>query len=144
MALAEATRLRSVATKRPFCVGVAAYLRVSTSEQADSGAGLEAQAHAIVREAERRGWDRVCVFTDAAISGSKSADDRAALSAALAFVESSKGVLVVSKLDRLTRSLRDFADILERSRRRGWSLIALDINVDTSTPSGEMLANTLA
>src|SRR5437870_13276846 len=33
---------------------------------------------------------------------------------------------------------------MERSRREGWSLVALDLGVDTSTPSGEMMANVLA
>ena len=33
---------------------------------------------------------------------------------------------------------------MERSQRNGWSLIALDLGVDTSTPSGEMMANVLA
>jgi len=52
--------------------------------------------------------------------------------------------LVVSKLDRLSRSLLDFAALVERSRRNGWTLVALDLAVDTTTPSGEMLANVLA
>jgi DNA invertase Pin-like site-specific DNA recombinase len=125
-------------------VRIAAYTRVSTNEQAESGAGLDAQADTISREAERRGWGDVRRFTDAGISG-KSMDGRDALADALAFVESQRGsVLVVAKLDRLTRSLRDFAELLERSRRRGWALVALDLGVDTSTPSGEMLASVVA
>ncbi len=49
-----------------------------------------------------------------------------------------------SKLDRLSRSLLDFSGLVERSRRERWQLVALDLGVDTSTPSGEMLANVLA
>jgi len=33
---------------------------------------------------------------------------------------------------------------MERARRKGWSLVALDLGVDTSTPSGEMMASVLA
>ena len=33
---------------------------------------------------------------------------------------------------------------MERARKRGWNLIALDLGVDTSTPSGEMMASVLA
>jgi DNA invertase Pin-like site-specific DNA recombinase len=51
---------------------------------------------------------------------------------------------VVAKLDRLSRSLMDFAGVMERSRKRGWHLAALDLGVDTSTPSGEMIANVMA
>jgi DNA invertase Pin-like site-specific DNA recombinase len=52
--------------------------------------------------------------------------------------------LVVAKLDRLSRSLVDFAGIMERARRKGWSLAALDIGVDTTTPAGAMVANVMA
>jgi len=52
--------------------------------------------------------------------------------------------LIVSKLDRLSRSLLDFAGLMERSRREGWALIALDLGVDTSTPQGELMASVLA
>lgn len=33
---------------------------------------------------------------------------------------------------------------MEQSRKRGWALVALDLGVDTTTPSGEMMANVLA
>jgi DNA invertase Pin-like site-specific DNA recombinase len=125
-------------------VRIAGYTRVSTNEQVESGAGLAAQSDAIEREAQRRGWSGLRLFTDAGISA-KSMDGRDALADALVFVEGQRGsVLVVAKLDRLTRSLRDFAELLERSRRRGWALVALDLGVDTSTPSGEMLASVVA
>jgi DNA invertase Pin-like site-specific DNA recombinase len=52
--------------------------------------------------------------------------------------------LVVAKLDRLSRSMKDFGMVLERHQKRGWSLIALDVGVDTSTPSGEAMAHMLA
>jgi DNA invertase Pin-like site-specific DNA recombinase len=52
--------------------------------------------------------------------------------------------VVVAKLDRLSRSLMDFSALMERARRRGWALVALDLGVDTTTPAGEMLANVLA
>jgi len=50
-------------------------------------------------------------------------------------------VLVVAKLDRLSRSVRDFANLVERATQNGWALVALDIDVDTSTPTGELMAN---
>jgi DNA invertase Pin-like site-specific DNA recombinase len=48
---------------------IIAYVRVSTEEQAGSGAGLEAQRAAILAEAERRGWHIVDVIEDAGWSG---------------------------------------------------------------------------
>ena len=52
--------------------------------------------------------------------------------------------LVVAKLDRLSRSLLDFVGLMEQSRKNGWVLAALDLGVDTSTPTGEMVANIMA
>jgi DNA invertase Pin-like site-specific DNA recombinase len=84
------------------------------------------------------------VFEDAVASG-KSMSGGEGLEAALNAIERGEaGALVVAKLDRLSRSLLDFAGLMERARKRGWSLIALDLGVDTSTPSGEMMASVLA
>lgn len=52
--------------------------------------------------------------------------------------------LVVAKVDRLSRSLFDFTTVMERSRKQGWALVALDVGVDTTTPAGELVANTMA
>ena len=46
---------------------------------------------------------------------------------------------MVAKVDRFTRSLRDLSDLLERSRRQGWALVLLDLDIDTSTPMGEAM-----
>ena len=51
---------------------------------------------------------------------------------------------MVAKLDRLSRSLLDFASLMEDARREGWALVILDLGVDTTTPSGEMIANVMA
>jgi DNA invertase Pin-like site-specific DNA recombinase len=119
---------------------VIAYHRVSTDKQADSGNGLEAQAAAIDKAIGVRGWDIVANLTDEGRSGSSM--NRPALSDALDRLDRGEAdVLVVAKLDRLSRSVRDFATLVERASRNGWSLVALDIDVDTSTPTGELMAN---
>ena len=53
-------------------------------------------------------------------------------------------VLVVSKLDRLSRSLLDFAGLMGRAQSEGWNLVALDLGIDLSTPGGEFLASVMA
>lgn len=122
---------------------VVGYIRVSTDEQGDSGAGLEAQRAAIAAEAKRRGWHLVEILEDTA-SG-KTMTRRPGLAAALQRLESGAAdALAVAKLDRLSRSLLDFAGLVERSRKQGWQLVALDLGVDTTTPAGEMMANVLA
>ncbi|MER7589345.1 recombinase family protein [Micromonospora sp. NPDC127501] len=121
-----------------------AYLRVSTEEQAESGAGLAAQRAAIQAEADRRGWTIVAWKEDAGVSG-KSLDGREGLAEALELVESRQAeTLVVAKLDRLSRSLIDFAALMDRARAKRWNLIALDLGIDLSTPAGEFLASVMA
>lgn len=120
------------------------YLRVSTEEQALSTAGIDAQRARIVDEAARREWD-LDLIQDAGFSAKDL--DRPGLQAALARLANRRdpaSILVVAKLDRLSRSIIDSASLLERSRREDWSLVALDIGVDTSTATGEMVANMTA
>src|SRR5436853_5327246 len=129
------------ATEAPL--RVVGYVRVSTSEQAESGAGLEVQREAIHAEAARRNWSVVAIYEDTA-SG-KSVANREGLALAVEAVERGEAAaLVVAKLDRLSRSLIDFAALMERSRTRQWALVALDLGVDTTTPSGELMASVLA
>jgi DNA invertase Pin-like site-specific DNA recombinase len=52
--------------------------------------------------------------------------------------------LVVTKVDRLCRSLRDFASILEDARRRGWNLVVLGDSFDLGTANGRAMAGMLA
>jgi DNA invertase Pin-like site-specific DNA recombinase len=119
------------------------YARVSTAEQADSRAGLEAQRAAIEDEVARRGHDLVSLIEDAGYSAKNL--KRPGIQEALSALKKKEAEgLVVAKLDRLSRSLLDFAALMELARHERWSLIALDLGVDTSTPSGEMMASVLA
>jgi DNA invertase Pin-like site-specific DNA recombinase len=128
----------------PQPIRAVGYLRVSTTDQADSGAGLAAQRHAIRSEVQRRGWSLLTLCTDSAASG-KSMAGRPALAEALGLVESGQAqVLVVSRLDRLSRSLLDFATLMGQASRQGWNLVALDLGIDLSTPAGEFLASVMA
>jgi DNA invertase Pin-like site-specific DNA recombinase len=132
------------ATKRASRVpGVVAYCRVSTEEQAVSGLGLAAQEDAIRRECERRGLPLVAVHTDAGVSGKSLS--RPALTAALEALDTGRGsVLMVAKLDRLTRSVHDATGLMATAERGGWGLVALDAPVDTTTPQGAAMAQVLA
>ena len=122
---------------------VLGYVRVSTSEQASSGAGLEAQRRAILAECQRRGWHLVETIEDAGYSARDLR--RPGIQEALKALEEGKAsALVVAKLDRLSRSMIDFTALMGTAQKRHWALVALDCAVDTSTPSGEAMANMLA
>jgi len=123
---------------------VLGYIRVSTEEQADSGLGLEAQRATLIAECARRGYTLLDVCADEGISA-KTIERRPGLLSALARVESAEAhILMVSKLDRLSRSVHDFTGLMERAEQRGWAIVACDLGVDTSTPAGEAMANVMA
>jgi DNA invertase Pin-like site-specific DNA recombinase len=132
-------RRRRVRRKR----GVVGYTRVSTEEQAASGLGLEAQRAAILAEVERRNLDLVEIFEDAGASARTLG--RPGLSAALDALDGGEGdVLMVAKLDRLTRSVHDATSLMARAEQSGWGLVALDAPVDTTTPQGAAMAQVIA
>ncbi len=116
-----------------------AYMRVSTDRQGESGAGLAAQQATLEAEVARRGWE--CrYYTD--VASGKSTKRRPQLATALADLSEGRAkVLIVAKLDRLSRSLLDFAALTAQAHREGWSIVALDIGVDTSTINGELVAS---
>lgn len=119
---------------------VIAYLRVSTDEQAT---GIEAQRAAIREEIERRDWPEPEWVIDEGFSGGNTR--RPGLRAALdALAEGRADALVVSRMDRLSRSLPDWVRIMERARQEGWALNALDCPADPETPTGEALASMMA
>lgn len=123
---------------------VVLYSRVSTAEQTESGAGLAAQETALRAHATHRGWEVVALLTDSGVSG-KSLTGRPALAQALQRVADGEAdALAVSKLDRLSRSLLDFAGLMVRAQAEGWALVALDVDVDTTAPSGRLVANVMA
>ena len=118
---------------------VFAYVRVSTDEQGQSGLGLQAQRQAVVAECKRRGWS---AEIQEEVGSGASVAKRPVLKQLLA--ELVRGdVLVVSKLDRLSRSVIDFAGLLTDAKRHGYNIVALDFGLDLSTPQGELVANVL-
>lgn len=131
------------ASASPAPIQALGYIRVSTDEQAGSGAGLVVQRAAIVAECDRRAWQLAGIVEDAGYSAKDLR--RPGIQAALEQLHvGSARVLVVAKLDRLSRSLLDFAALMERANRQGWGIVALDCPVDTTTPAGEAMAGVLA
>jgi DNA invertase Pin-like site-specific DNA recombinase len=130
-------RRRTTVTAAAPAGTVVAYIRVSTDEQAATGAGLDVQRAAITAECDRRGWTIVGWHADEGVSGGKAAEARPGLTAALDAVESgSAAVLMVSKSDRLARSLTTLIDVIGRTERVGGMVVATDGTVDTSTAAG--------
>jgi DNA invertase Pin-like site-specific DNA recombinase len=103
------------------------YARTST---ADQKAGLNAQ----VAELEDTGCEELF------IEQVSSVQRREELEKALKFIR--KGdTLVVTKLDRLARSIPDLVRIIETLEEKQATLRILAMNLDTSTPTGRLLLN---
>ncbi len=116
---------------------VVGYARVSRG--AGAGGSLEAQRAAIVAECERRGWQLVRVEEDMPGGGQ---GDRPGLTRVLSALSAGEAqAVVVARLDRLARSVSDAAQLLERAKREGWNLVALDLGLDLSTAAGKRVAN---
>ena len=121
---------------------VIGYTRVSTDEQGRSGLGMAAQRQAIERHCSARDWD-VTWMSDEGVSAKSLA--RPALQEALSVVRRHEAeAVVVAKLDRLSRSVQDFAGLLDSARKQGWAIVAIDLGVDTTTSAGELVANVMA
>lgn len=106
------------------------YARTSTLEQE---AGLEAQ----VRELTALRCEKL--FQEQA----SSVGPRKALEAALEFCREGD-VLVVTKLDRLARSVVHLGSIIQTLEAKGVALRIVNLGVDTSTPTGKLMLNVLA
>jgi DNA invertase Pin-like site-specific DNA recombinase len=100
-----------------------AYLRVSTQDQAESGAGLAAQLDACQRFAKSQDSDLQMVFEDKGVSGSKGLEARPGLLDAIAILN--KGdVLIVAKRDRLGRDPIKVAMIESAVARKGARIVS--------------------
>ncbi|MGP0051271.1 MAG: recombinase family protein, partial [Solirubrobacteraceae bacterium] len=108
------------------------YVRVSTDEQ---GNGLDVQRAELKRTSVQRNWQISELIVDEGESGKDL--QRPGLRRALALIAAGKADgLAVSKLDRLSRSVIDAGQLAQWFTDAGARLVALDLNIDTSTPSG--------
>jgi len=124
--------------------GVIASLRVSTEEQAASGLGLQAQEDAIRQECVRRGLELVAIYRDEGVSGSVPPDLRPGLSQAIAALDRGEGsILMVAKLDRVSRKLAHLLVLTEAATRAGWSVVTCSGTFDMTTAQGRLLASLL-
>jgi DNA invertase Pin-like site-specific DNA recombinase len=117
------------------------YIRVSTEEQAARGLSLaDQQAHLQVWEGTAYGSPLDEVLIDAGQSGKSL--DRPQMQRLLTEVKQRKvAKVIVCKLDRLTRSVRDLAELVETFNARGVQLISLQEQVDTTSAMGRMFLN---
>jgi DNA invertase Pin-like site-specific DNA recombinase len=115
----------------------AIYARVSTSDQTPDNQLLPLRAFAAAR-----GWT-AAEYTDPGVSGAK--ERRSALDALLKAARARKvDVILVTKLDRLARSVHHLLTLARDLDALGVGLVVTEQAMDTTTPSGRLLFHVLA
>lgn len=118
------------------------YVRVSTDQQANEGVSLEAQRAKVRAYCDLYGFELVAIEADEGASASTLQRD--GLQRALASLEAGEAdALVVVKLDRLTRSVRDLDALLTGYFADRFALVSVAEQVDTTTATGRMILNVL-
>src|ERR1700680_3515558 len=119
------------------------YVRVSTDRQAEQGVSLEAQeakirAMATVQSAE---------LLDVIVDGGESAKslNRPGLQRLLELINAGQvEAVIVAKLDRLTRSVKDLCGLLELFEKRKVALISVAESLDTGSAAGRLVITIMA
>lgn len=115
---------------------VAIYTRVSTQMQADKGISLDAQKNELIEYCNKNNYD-YDIFEDAGISG-KSISKRKQLQKLLNNLQN-YDVVLCYKLSRISRSVKDLANMLDIFNKNNVRFISLKEQIDTSSPTGKML-----
>jgi DNA invertase Pin-like site-specific DNA recombinase len=118
------------------------YIRVSTARQQE-GFSLKAQKEAISRYCKAHKHKLVTVEAESK-SAIRTRPVFDKLFGRINDPSSKLDGLIVAKLDRLGRSVRDLANIVEELKRHKKQLISVQDTIDTSTPNGKLLFHILS
>ena len=123
---------------------VIGYARVSTDEQSKEGVSIDAQIAKIKAYCMLYGLNLVDVVVDAGVSAKTL--KRPGLQSALAMLKAKKaGGMVIAKLDRLSRSVKDWNSLIDLyfGEKAGKQLCSVNDQIDTRTASGRLVLNVL-
>jgi site-specific DNA recombinase len=126
-----------------FIMKAIGYTRVSTEEQAKEGISLFAQRTKIMAYCDLNGLDLVGIKEDAGKSGKDL--KREGVQELIDMVEKKKiDAVVVYKLDRLSRRVKDTVEVMELVEKRGVAFHSITEKIDTTTAMGKFFLNILA
>lgn len=120
------------------------YIRVSTSRQDQEGHSIPMQKNRLIAYCKAKGWVVSGVYVDPGFSGATL--DRPGMNALISAVRAKKGdVVLVYKLDRLSRSQRDILEVLEDILEpNGIAFVSMQESFDTSTVYGKAMLGILS
>jgi len=117
---------------------VVLYIRVSTEEQAKEGFSLEAQEETLARYCELHNYTVVDKYIDDGKSGKNI--DRPAMQELIKHSTQGKfDIVLVWKLSRLSRNLKDILQLIEDFEKYNISLLSLSEQFDSKVPSGNLM-----
>jgi site-specific DNA recombinase len=119
------------------------YVRVSTDRQADQGVSLEAQEAKIRAMATVQGVE----LSEVIVDGGESAKslNRPGMERLLSMVNAGEvKAVIIAKLDRLTRSVKDLCSLLELFEKRKVSLVSVAESLDTGSAAGRLVITIMA
>jgi DNA invertase Pin-like site-specific DNA recombinase len=120
------------------------YARVSTAMQVEDGVSLDVQERTLRQAGEMYGFTESELVKEEGRSG-KNVSGRPKLIDALKRLDNKEAdALIVTRIDRLARSTKDFLDIVDRANKSNWRLILLDLNLDTSTYQGRFVVTIMS
>lgn len=122
---------------------VVGYIRVSTKEQKESKLSIIHQEQKIRAWADSQDFKLAKIFNDEAESAKDL--DRPAVQELLGLVDGGKvSRVIIYKLDRLTRSVRDLGNLLERFEKNNVALSSVYETLDTASAGGRLVVNVMA
>jgi len=124
-------------------VNLVAYTRVSTTKQSSTGLGLDAQEHVVRSWADAMGHTITRVYRDEGSSG-KSLDRDILKQALMGGCYGTADGLIVAKLDRLSRNVGDFAQLVGEFEENDKTLVCVRDGIDLATPVGRFTAHIMA
>lgn len=115
---------------------VAIYTRVSTQMQVEKGISLDAQKNELIEYCNKNNYD-YDIFEDAGISG-KNITKRKELQKLLNNIKN-YDIVLCYKLSRISRSVKDMANMLDKFQKNNIRFISLKENIDTEQATGKLL-----
>ncbi len=122
----------------------AIYVRVSTEDQAKQGISLSAQEEALTNYSKALGYEIFEMYKDEGKSA-KDIKGRPAMTKMLANAQEGKfNAIFVYKLDRLSRSLRDLVETIEKLKKWNVDFVSLQDKIETTSASGKLMFHVIS
>ncbi|TCZ76146.1 recombinase family protein [Paenibacillus albiflavus] len=121
---------------------VAAYIRVSTDEQADKGNSLGEQEERLISYCRAMGWERPILYIDDGYSAKDL--NRPEMIRLLDDIDQNKyDMVLTTKIDRLSRKLLDLLNLIKQFEQHNCGYASASEQLDTATPVGKMVLQIL-